>query len=104
MIERGIMRRLPAGFDGNKCQECFTWSNELPNKVWAMGSGCSPYYNTAAKGVSNTRMVRYFDEDRFEIFAARDIEAGDELLHTYISLEWRECFKPLNDIVNAEKN
>ena len=65
------MRRLPEGFDGMQCQECFTWSDEVPNKTWAMGSGCSPYYNTHKSSISNTRMVRYFDEDRFEV---REIE------------------------------
>jgi hypothetical protein len=40
------MRRLPDGFDGNTCPFIFTWSNERPNKVWGMGSGCSAYYNT----------------------------------------------------------
>jgi len=68
-----------------------------------MGSGCSPYYNTDKKNTANTKMVRYFDEDRFEIFAARDIAAGEELMHTYISLEWRTCFSDLNEIVNGKK-
>tara|TARA_R110002073_G_scaffold18246_1_gene67813 strand:- start:2341 stop:2481 length:141 start_codon:yes stop_codon:yes gene_type:complete len=40
-------------------------------------------------------MVRYFDEDRFEIYATKDIVIGDELTHTYKSLEWREAFIPL---------
>jgi hypothetical protein len=48
-------------------------------------------------------MVRYFDEDRFEIFATRDIEENEELVHTYISLKWRECFADLNKIVSDEK-
>ena len=39
---------------------------------------------------------------RFEIFATSDIEAGDELLHTYISLKWRTCFQELNEIVHAD--
>lgn len=47
-------------------------------------------------------MVRFFDEDRFEIYATRDIKAGDELLHTYISLKWRTCFQELNEIVHAD--
>ena len=79
LIERGVMRRLPMGFDGHKCEEVFTWSDERPNKTWAMGSGCAPYYNTTSKEKENTHMVRYFDENRFEIFAKRDIKAGDEV-------------------------
>lgn len=47
-------------------------------------------------------MVRYFDEDRFEIFATRDIAKDEELLHTYISLKWRTCFQELNDIVHQD--
>ena len=39
-----------------------------------MGSGCAPFYNTCKEGTANTRMVRFFDEDRFEIYATRDIE------------------------------
>ncbi len=100
LIERGIMRRLPDGFDGNKCPYIFTWSTERPNKIWAMGSGCSPFYNTNKESIANTRMVRYFDEDRFEIFATRDIRAGEELTHTYISLRWRECFTELSQVLS----
>ena len=68
-----------------------------------MGSGCAPFYNTAKQGSANTRMVRYFSENRFEIFAARDIEPDEELLHTYISLKWRECFSDLNKIVHQDE-
>jgi len=119
LVEKGTMRRLPDGFDGNTCPFIFTWSNERPNKIWGMGSGCSAYYNTVRKqasknvdtggehsrtsvsfwiwhsapsfsgcsltsvlccfdllsqdkkGVANTRMERFFDEDRFEIYATR---------------------------------
>ena len=46
LVEKGVMRRLPDGFDGNTCPYIFTWSTERPNKVWGMGSGCSPFYNT----------------------------------------------------------
>jgi hypothetical protein len=103
LVEKGVMRRLPEGFDGNSCTYIFTWSTERPNKTWAMGSGTSAFYNTAADGDANTNMVRHFDEDRFEIFAARDIEKDEELLHTYVSLKWRTCFSDLNDIVHAKK-
>lgn len=99
LIEKGIMRRLPDDFDGNKCPYVFTWSDKIPNKIWAMGSGCSPFYNTS-KYNANTEMVRFFDEDRFEIYAKNDILEGEELLHTYISLEWRTCFKDINQILS----
>ena len=97
LVEKGTMRRLPEGFDGMTCPYIFTWSDDIPNKTWAMGSGTSAYYNTDKEGKANTRMVRYFDEDRFEIFAVRDIEAGEELTHTYKSLKWRTCFKPISE-------
>ena len=102
LIEKGIMRRLPEGFDGMNVQEIFTWSDDIPNKTWAMGSGCSPYYNTDREGKANTKMDRFFDEDRFEIYALRDIAKGEELTHTYKSLKWRTCFQPLNKIVHAD--
>ena len=57
---------------------------------------------SSQKSAANTRMVRFFDEDRFEIYANRDIKAGEELMHTYISLEWRTCFADLNKIVNSD--
>lgn len=67
------MRRLPDSIDGNEIEEIFTWSNERPNKVWAMGSGCSAFYNTSKKEEANTKMERFFDEDRFEIYATRKL-------------------------------
>jgi len=96
------MRRLPEGFDGNTCPYIFTWSVKRPCPTWGMGSGCAPFYNTCKEGTANTKMVRYFDEDRFEIFANSDIAKDEELLHTYISLKWRGCFSELNDIVHAD--
>lgn len=101
LIEKGVVRRLPDGFDGHTCQFIFTWSTARPNKTWAMASGCAPYYNTCKEGTSNTKMVRDFENDTFEIFAVNDIPKDEELLHTYISLGWRKCFSELNDIVNA---
>ena len=44
-------------------------------------------------------MVRYFEEDRFEIYAVRDIKENEELTHTYKSLKWRKVFEPLNKIL-----
>lgn len=102
LIEKGVVRRLPDGFDGNESPYVFTWSNERPNKIWGMASGCAPFYNTCKEGTSNTKMVRDFENDTFEIYACQDIEKDEELLHTYISLKWRECFKPLSDIIHAD--
>ena len=38
-----------------------------------------------------------------QIFAVRDIPAGEELLHTYKSLQWRTVFKPLADMLGADE-
>lgn len=104
LVEKGLMRRLSdkdnRGFDGMKNMYVFTWSDEIPNYTWAAGSGCSPFYNTAKDGTANTRMVRFFDEDRFEIYATRDIAADEEMVHTYKSLGWRTAFKELNELLN----
>ncbi len=99
LVEKGIMRRLPEDFDGQNYPFVFTWSNEQPNKTWAMGSGCSPYYNTSTPENANTEMKRFFDEDRFEIYAKKDIKEGEELTHTYLSLQWRNCFKEIDEIL-----
>ena len=73
----------------------FTWSDN--RDVWAYASGCATFYNPSKQ--PNVKMYRYFDEDRFTIIALQDIKKGDELMHTYRSLEWRECFKELNKIL-----
>ena len=71
LVEKGLMRRLSdnknKAFDGMKNPFVFTWSNDLPNYTWAFASGCAAFYNSGLENQSNTRMVRYFDEDRFEI-------------------------------------
>jgi len=95
LVERGIVRRLPV--DGNVCPYVFTWSDN--RSVWASGSGCSVFYNASLDGSENTEMKRFFDEDRFEIFATRDIAQDEELTHLYKSIEWRDCFKDLKALL-----
>jgi hypothetical protein len=107
LVEKGIMRRLSDNnnrtFDGMNHSMVFTWSDDVPNYTWAFGSGCATFYNTGLDGECNTRMIRYFDEDRFEIFATKDIKAGDELTHTYKSLAWRTTFVPMHNELVAKK-
>jgi SET domain-containing protein len=91
LVEFGIVRRLPSAFDGNSSPYVFTWSPD--RTVWAIGSGCATFYNTSES--PNTKMTRFFDEDRYEIHALRDIAEGEELTHVYMSLAWRECFADL---------
>ena len=67
----------------------------------AFGSGCVTFYNTGLKEQTNTNMVRFFDEDRFEIYATKDIKKCDELTHTYKSLEWRPAFTPLLKVLKS---
>lgn len=93
LVEYGLMRRVAT--DGNQNPYLFTWSDN--RDVWAYASGCATFYNTSKQ--PNVKMYRYFDEDRFTIIALQDIKKGDELMHTYRSLEWRECFKELNKIL-----
>lgn len=94
IVEFGIARRLP-GLDGMQNPYVFTWSED--RTVWATCSGCAMFYNTSANN-PNTKMHRYFDEDRFEIVALRDIAKDEQLTHTYRSLMWRECFQGLSDV------
>lgn len=108
LVEKGIVRRLSDNenktFDGMNHSMVFTWSDDIPNFTWAFASGCATFYNTGLPGDCNTRMVRYFDEDRFEIFATKDIAAGDELTHTYKSLAWRTVFVPMEAELIAKKD
>ena len=99
LVERGLVHRLSDDtnrvFDGTKNPYVFTWSDNKPNHTWAFTSGCAAFYNSGLESQTNTRMDRFFDEDRFEIYATKDIKKGDELTHTYKSLKWRDVFVPL---------
>ena len=99
IIEEGIVRLLPDSFDGNESPFVFTWSDEIPNKKWALASGCATFYNTSIED-SNCKMIRDFDNNKFQIIALRDINKDEELFHTYKSLQWRECFQEIRDILN----
>ena len=92
IVERGIVRRLPDSFNGNDSPYVFTWSDD--RTVWAIGSGCSTFYNCSES--PNTEMIRDFENDTFEIRALRAIPEGEELRHVYKSLTWRSCFSDLH--------
>ena len=98
LVESGIVRVL-TNVDGNENPYVFTWSDERPNHTWATGSGCSMFYNTSES--PNTHMERDFDASSFKITATRDIKQGEELLHTYKSLQWRKCFADLSAPVSG---
>ena len=93
LVEYGIMSIVKC--DGNINSNVFTWSTD--RTVWAIGSGCSTFYNTSK--VPNCIMKRYFDENRFEIYVLKDIKKDEELTHKYRSLEWRDAFSELNKIL-----
>ena len=90
LIEKGVVRRIDS--DGHKSPYLFSWSED--RTVWAFASGCATFYNTSLD--PNTRFVRNYITDTFEIYAQIDIKVGEELTHKYKSLEWRECFQELN--------
>ena len=91
IVERGIVRRLPTGFDGNTSPYVFTWSDD--RTVWAIGSGCSTFYNCS--DTPNVKMHRDYEKDTFKITALNPISTGEELTHVYKSLKWRQCFTDL---------
>tara|TARA_B110000285_G_scaffold13183_2_gene13066 strand:- start:216 stop:647 length:432 start_codon:yes stop_codon:yes gene_type:complete len=104
LVEKGLMRRLSTNenkaFDGMKNSHIFTWSDDIPNYTWVFASGCTAFYNSGLSGHVNTRMVRYFEEDRFEIYATKNIVRGNELTHTYKSINRRDVFIPLYKKLN----
>ena len=91
VVERGIVRRLPSTFDGNSSPYVFTWSED--RTVWAIGSGCSTFYNCSE--TPNTEMKRDFENDTFEVIALRAISEWEYITHVYKSLHWRGCFADL---------
>lgn len=97
IIEYGIVRVI--NIDGNINPFVFTWSDEIPNKTWAIGSGCSTFYNTSLN--PNTQMIRNFEKNTFVIKAKTDISKDAELTHKYKSLNWRNCFQELNNTLNS---
>jgi len=97
LIENGIAQRID--YDGNKNTHLFSWSDD--KKDWAFGSGCSTYYNTSLD--PNVRMDRDFKNDLYHIYALKDIKKDEELTHKYKSLEWRECFEDLRNILDLQR-
>lgn len=88
LIERCIMCRL-VNVDGNENPHLYTWSDD--RKTWAAGSGLSPFYNYSEN--PNIQKKGDLPNDILEIYALRDIKAGEQLCNTYFSKEWRKCFQ-----------
>jgi hypothetical protein len=98
IVESGLIRIV--NLDGHNNPYVFTWSDNIPNTTWGIGSGCATFYNTSLN--PNTIMERNFSNNSFIIRSLRDIEKDEELTHMYKSLKWRKCFSKINDYL--EKN
>lgn len=48
-------------------------------------------------------MIRDFDNNTFTIYAIKNIDFGEELTHTYKSLEWRTCINSLKEKLVCEE-
>ena len=88
LIERAIMYKL-VNVDGNENPHLFTWSDD--RKTWAGGSGFTPFYNHSE--FPNIKKKGDLKNDVLEIYAARDINIGEELVGAYFSKKWRKCFQ-----------
>ena len=97
VVESGIVRRL-TNVDGDVNPYVLTWSDDVPNTTWAIGSGACTFYNTSSTGIEdcNTHMERDYENNTFVITATKDIKAGDELLHVYKGLGSRACFQDMD--------
>lgn len=88
LIERCIMSVLK-NVDGNENPHLFTWSDD--KKTWAAGTGLLPFYNHS--DTPNIIKKADFPNNILEVYALRDIDAGEELRNTYYSKQWRTCFQ-----------
>uniref|UniRef100_A0A7S2TYP2 SET domain-containing protein n=1 Tax=Lotharella oceanica TaxID=641309 RepID=A0A7S2TYP2_9EUKA len=86
-------------YDVNKTDHLYTWSS-TDRKTGAALSGCALYFNTLGNK-SNCRCVPYHKENRYEMYALKDIPAGTELTMRYDSMDWREAMKPLKEIIRG---
>ena len=96
LIEKGLVKIVDT--DGNKNPFLFTWSEDKTK--WAYASGCATFYNTSLD--PNCIMKRNYSYNSFTIHAIKDIKKNDELTHLYQSLEWRDCFNKLNDVLQSK--
>jgi len=89
VIEIGIVRVIPV--DGNICPYVFTWSDNFDK--FALSSGCATFYNTSSK--PNSKMIRDFENNTFQIIAIKYIKKNDEITHLYKGINHRQCFQDL---------
>ena len=96
LVERGIATRI-AGIDVRENDTFFTWSS-TDTQAAATVSGCGLFYNTLGDR-SNARCVPYHDQDRFEIYALRDIAPGEEITIRYDSMNYRDGMSHLTRLL-----
>lgn len=96
IVEWSVATPIP-GFNVLSTDAFFAWSREDRTKA-ATISGCALFYNTLGDK-SNVRMVPYHKECRAELYALRDISAGEELTIRYDSMNYRPAMSDLLPIV-----
>ena len=99
-IEWGIASIIP-NYDVRQNDKFFSWDRK-DRSVAATLSGCALYYNTLGDK-SNARCVPYHNENRFEIYALRDIKKGEELTIRYDSMNYRDGMTDLKKIIGELK-
>lgn len=98
-VEWGLATIIPK-LSTHEQDQFFTWTSHdrTDNAPIATCSGAGIYYNT--KGMeSNCRCVPFHNDKRFEVYALEDIKEGAELTFRYDSMNWREAFKDVKEIV-----
>jgi hypothetical protein len=88
VVETGVMTRME-GVDGNIHERMFSWSDD--RKLFAVGSGCLPFYNHSDE--PNVMKIGDLKNDRMIVVALKDIRKGEEMRNRYISKAWRGCFQ-----------
>ena len=88
LIESGIMSVLN-NVEGHENPMLFTWSEDKTK--WAIGTGLLHYYNH--NETPNIKKKGDLINNTLKIYALRDIDIDEELLGSYYSKKWRECFK-----------
>ena len=90
MVETGIVYVLE-DVDGNLPgnSHLHTWSAD--RKKWAASSGCIAWYNHS--DTPNVKKIGNLKTNKLDVVALKDIKTGEELVCTYMSAKWRECFK-----------
>lgn len=100
IIEWGVAVAIP-GMNVKENDMFYTWDTEDRTSA-ATVSGCGLFYNTLGDK-SNARCVPYHSENRFEVYALRDIEEGEELTFRYDSMNDRDGMAHLVPIVGILK-